>query len=265
MSYENEISKMRWSFSRVTTYDQCPYEWYLRYILNDDDEYPEEENYYAQVGGLVHEVLALVYKKKISTEEAVDYFIDHFDQMVTETTKDSVMDTTFNACVDYFSDESNMSKLIDEMKIIGVEQYFSIEMNENTFIGYIDLLLQDSDGELILVDHKSSEYPFKTNGEIKTSARSFEKYKKQLYLYATWVHEKYGKWPKELWWNHFKDKGKIAKIPFDINEYNDAIEWFSERVNTIKNDVDFEAKKEWFYCNKLCAYRNVCEYNEEYE
>jgi hypothetical protein len=84
------------------------------------------------------------------------------------------------------------------------------------FVGYIDLLLRDKrDGKIVVLDHKSTEYPFKLDGGIKKKLQdSFAKYKKQMYLYAYAVHEEYGEYPKEMTWHHFKDGGKLATIPF---------------------------------------------------
>lgn len=264
--YKNETSSMRWSFSRVTTYDQCPYEWYLHYIVNDNDLYPEEENYYAQVGKYVHNVLEKVFKAELSVDDAFDYYVDHFDENVTERTSYSSMDKTFDACADYFLDINNIKHLTDGMDIVGVEKKIEFEIEGKKFIGYIDLLLKDrKDGKLIVLDHKSSEYPFKHDGGVKANAKSFSKYKKQLYLYSLWVKENYGEFPKLLAWNHFKDGGKLATIPFSIDEYNESIEWFKSEVSAIMADDEFNANKEFFYCNNLCSFRNCCEYKEEEE
>lgn len=263
-SYLNEINDMRWSYSRVTAYEQCPYAWYLQYIVNDDDEYPQEENYYSQVGGFVHRILAMVFEGKLKAEEAFSYFINNFDSNVPAITYGNVMDSTYDKCAEYLSDPDNINKLISGYEIIGIEQKAEFVLDGHKFIGFIDLLLRDKeDGKLVIVDHKSGEYPLKANGKVKANAKSFEKYKRQLYLYARWVKEKYGEFPKELAWNHFKDGGKIARIPFDIDEYNEAIAWFMSEISAIKSDEEFEPKKDFFYCNNLCAFRSSCEYKDE--
>lgn len=264
MSYSNEIDGMRWSYSRVTAYEQCPYEWYLHYIVQDEDEYPEEQNYFAQVGGFVHKILAKVFDGKLNADDAFNYFIENFDYNVTTTTYGNIMDSTYEKCAEYFSDADSIKNLVGNCDIVGVEQKAEFELEGRKFIGFIDLLLRDKyDNRFVVVDHKSGEYPFKANGEVKANAKSFDKYKKQLYLYAHWVHEKYGEFPKTLAWNHFKDGGKVASIQFDEDEYKDAISWFTSEIERIKQDEDFEPKKDYFYCNNLCAFRNSCEYKDE--
>lgn len=265
MRYKDEIDNMTWSFSRVTTYEQCPYEWYLRYILQDDDEYPQEPNYYAQVGSFVHKILEKVYNKKLKADDAIEYYLEHFDENVTAYAPSNVKDKTFESCAEYLSD-TDLINQFKRFKIVGVEQRVEFEIDGRKFTGFIDLLLQDKKtGELTIVDHKSSAYPFNKNGTVKASAKSFEKYKKQLYLYAHWVKEKYGEFPKTLAWNHFKDGGKIARIEFNKNEYDEAIKWFMDEIKAVNSDDSFEPQMDYFYCNNLCAYRNVCEYREEDE
>lgn len=266
MSYREEIERMTWSFSRVTTYDQCPYEWYLHYILKDADEYPEEQNFYAQIGGYVHEILAMVLENKLKAEDAFDYYVDHYDENVTETTFPNVMDNTFDKCADYLMDADKLNSLKNDFEIVGVEKKAVFTINGKKFLGFIDVLAKSKeDGGYIVIDHKSAEYPFTKSGNIKSSARSFEKYKRQLYLYAHWVKEQYGEFPKLLVWNHFKDGGQLAIIKFDINEYQEAINWFCDKINVIEADEEFDANKEYFYCNNLCPYRNTCEYKDEEE
>ena len=63
--------------------------------------------------------------------------------------------------------------------------------------GFIDLLVRDrNDGRLIVVDHKSKSR-FKSDQEL-------ELYGFQPYLYAEWVLQTYGEYPKELVFNLFR-------------------------------------------------------------
>jgi hypothetical protein len=113
------------------------------------------------------------------------------------------------------------------------------------------------------VDHKSAAYPFKKDGKsvLKKSERTFNSYKKQMYLYAYAVYQEYGKYPTEIWWNHFKDN-KIAKIKFDMNDYNEAIAWLETTIEEIKKEEEFGETADFFYCSNICEYRNCCEYRE---
>lgn len=252
-----------WSYSRTTCFMNCKYEFFLQYIVDDDDLYPAEDNYYAQVGSFVHEILAMVFKKELSVDDALEYFIDNYDNYVFYKVRESTMNKTLGLIADYFA-----SLDLDWLKdyyVIGVELEVKFKVGDHSFIGYIDLLLRDKrDGKIVVLDHKSSPYPFKKNGEVKkNSEHSFNLYKKQMYLYCHAVKQLYGEFPKEITWNHFKDGGKLATIPFSQDEYKDTIKWFKKTIKAIQKEKDFEPTQDFFYCNNLCNFRAVCEYNNQ--
>ena len=68
--YKEELEKMRWSFSRVKSYIQCPYGFYLKYIVNDE----ESDNFYAFMGKTMHECLERIFKKERTIDESIEDF-----------------------------------------------------------------------------------------------------------------------------------------------------------------------------------------------
>ena len=76
---------MRWSYSRLSSYRNCPYEFYLNYILNDPDLYLPEGNFYAENGSLGHEVLEKVFRKELSADQAAEYYVDHLYELCYKT------------------------------------------------------------------------------------------------------------------------------------------------------------------------------------
>lgn len=257
--YKNEIDKMVWSHSRLTTYEHCKYEFYLNYLINNPDLYLCEGNYYAEVGSFVHEIIEKIHNKELSLDEAPQYFVDHFDDNVFYRTKQSTMDKTYESCANYLAEED--FSWLENYEIIGVEQEVNFDIKGYKFVGFIDLLVRDkSDGKLIVIDNKSSEYPFRLDGKVKAKVKlSFESYKQQMYLYSYAIKDKYGEYPKLIMWNHFKDR-KIATIPFDEKECNAAIEHILATIKDIENEDVFEATVDFFYCTHLCNFRNSCEY-----
>ena len=258
--YKNEIDKMCWSYSRLISFENCKYEFYLNYIVNDADEYLPEGNYYAEVGNFVHEILAKILEGKLAPNEALCYYIDNFENNVFYKTNQSIMDKTFETCANYFSIVD--FSFLKDYEILGIEKKIKVKIAGYNFIGFIDLLLRDKkDNKIIIVDHKSSKYPFNKSGGIKKAAKSkFDSYKKQMYLYSVYVKEKYNEFPKELVWNHFKDN-KFATIPFSKTEYNEIIKWFTDTIHTIEQEQDFYPNESnYFYCHNLCNFRNSCEY-----
>ena len=250
----------RWSYSRASCYSNCPYEFYLQYIVSDDDLYLSEGNYYAEVGSFVHEILAMIFSGQLDRDDALEYFMDHYHENVFYQTTESIMSGTYRKICDYLSDID--FDWMRDYEVVGVEQEVNFELCGHRFVGFIDLLLRDkNDGSFAVLDHKSSAYPLKANGTVKNaSAASFDKYKKQMYLYCYAVKEKYGKLPKRIIWNHFKDGGKLAIIPFSDKEYEDTMNWFKDTITSAECEERFEPNMDYFYCNNLCNFRHSCEY-----
>lgn len=257
--YADLISKMRWSYSRLTSFSQCKYGFYLAYIVKDDDLYLNEGNFWAEAGVLVHEILERFFKKEITQQEAAEYFRDHFWDSICYKVKPELMKKKYEQCLDFF-ENSDLSWL-DSYEVLGVEKEIKLTISGYDFIGYIDLLLRDKrDGRLIILDNKSSEYFFTKSGKVKESARhSFEKYEKQMTLYSRGVYEEYGEYPKELHWLHFMDRGKRSIVQFDLHKYEDAVRWLIDQIHEIENEDDFPANYEFFYCKNLCGFRSSCE------
>lgn len=253
-------NKTCWSYSRTTCFGHCKYEFYLDYVVHDDKQYLSEGNYYAEVGSFVHDILAQIFNGELKVEDALNYFVDNYNDNVFYRVKKSTMDKTFDIIADYFAELD--IDWVKDYDILGVELKTNFNVNEYNFIGFIDLLLRDKrDGKIVVLDHKSSEYPFKLNGDVKkNSQHSFDLYKKQMYLYCHAVNQMYGEFPKEITWNHFKNGGKFATIPFDKKEYEDTIKWFVDTIETIGKEKDFEPSEDFFYCHNLCNFRNSCEY-----
>ena len=259
MANDNE-SKTRWSYSRATCFGHCAYEYYLNYVVHDDELYLSEGNYYAEIGSYVHEILALIFSGELKQEEAYRYFLDHYDEHIFYMAKLSTMTKTKAAILEYFMN-LDLSWL-DAYDILGVELEVNFKVGPHDFIGFIDLLLRSKKtGKITVLDHKSSEYPFKQNGELKKkSEASFSLYKKQMYLYCHAVKQLYGEFPEEIIWNHFKDGGSLARIPFNEKDYKEALDWFSNTVSEINQEEEFKPKQDYFYCSNLCNFRNSCEY-----
>lgn len=253
----------RYSYSKLTLHEHCPYAYYLGYKLTDEERdmsgYLAEGNYYAENGSLVHDIHAKYFCGEIPIDDLALYYIEKYDNEVFYKVKESIMKKTFECCADYFSNVD-----FDWMKgyeIVGVELKVELEIYGYKYIGFIDLLLRNKEtGEFWIIDHKSSSYPFKKDGGVLAkSKKDFESYKKQMYLYCHAVKELYGEFPKKISWNHFKES-KIATIDFNIKEYENALNWFINTIHVIEKDKEFEPKIDFSYCSNLCDYRNCCEY-----
>lgn len=257
MSYKAELDAMIWSFSRLHSYEQCPYKFYLSYIEEDKGI----DNFYAENGKILHSIHEKILKNELQIEKCIEYYLDEFD-CITENEKPNIMKNTKEACISYL-ENLDLSQL-DDYEILGIELQVNTKIGKYNMIGYIDLLLKNkTTQEIIILDHKSAKYMMKKNGIdiLKGKEDDLLAYKRQLYLYSKYVIENYGT-PTYLVWNHFKDN-KICKVDFIEEEYKATIDWFKKLLKNIYKDKEFKASKSFVMCNSLCGYRKSCVYKNE--
>lgn len=139
----------------------------------------------------------------------------------------------------------------DKYEILGVEQSFVQDIEDWTFTGIIDLILQDENGKLIIRDYKSK-------AEFKNDKEKTE-YARQLYLYSMYVEEKFGRPPDELQFLMFR-KQNLITISFNKSDYNEAIEWAKNTVRMIRCALEFPPRCDEFYANNLCNHREYCKF-----
>lgn len=235
-----------WSFSRISTYDTCPYEFYLVYKQGAESE----QNVFAQYGSYVHSILEKYYNDELTEFDLSDYYREHYKEEVNLTFPKFINGDKYFA--DAYAYLSNITSVKDKYNILGVEKFIKTKINGYNFNGIIDLLLEDKETkDLVVYDHKSK-------GEFK-SKKELANYARQLYLYSHWVKETYGKFPTLLIFNLFR-KGEEIVIPFKEEDYNATLEWFTSKIEEINLTEEYSAKKKSdFYCKNLCGVRNLCE------
>ena len=249
-----------WSFSTLHSYENCPYGFYLKKV---DKSEINEGNFYAEAGSFLHDINAKLFDGTLKIDDAIDYYIDNYENNVVYTAKQSTMEKKYNQGIEYL-----VSFDVEKMKnydVLGVEKEVNFEIEGNKFIGFIDLLLRDKKTKkILLVDHKSLDHFMKKDGTpLKNQLPHFEAYSKQMYLYSKAIYEEYGEYPDRIIWNHFFDQ-QITDIPFNINDYEDSLKWAVNVISEIYKDKKFNAKQTYMMCKVLCGYRNSCCYaNEE--
>lgn len=258
MSYAKIIDEMTFSFSRIHAYEQCKFLFYLKYIEGREGE----SNFYAANGKAMHEVFEEVLTEKISIDDCTTAYAEKFD-LICETEKQSIMDSTYEKCMDYLAEIEPIDK--DKYEIIGVEMKLDFKVGKCKFVGYADLVVKDIEtNEVILVDHKQAGHFLKKDGTpLKNQLDNFLSYKKQMYLYCKGLKDQYGIQVDKIVWHHFKDLGQVTVIPFVQEEQDETVEWAKKLIAKIKRDKTFEHKESYLMCKSLCDYRNDCEYLEE--
>lgn len=212
----------------------------------------------------MHETLEKYFKGELAPYETEDYFAFGFTAGIhydfPKNKYVDLSDSYYQKGLEYLN---NLDFDFDKYEILGVEKRITFEISGIKMTGFIDLLLKDKEtGEIIVVDHKSANLKFKKNGEIyKKDAEHYEQFKRQLYIYSKAVIEEFGK-VDYLAWNLFKQE-EIHKIPFDEDEYEEALSWAINTINQIRQEILFlPNSSNDFYCREICNYRNNCEYNQ---
>lgn len=245
-----------WSYSRLSSYESCPYQWYLNYIENREGC----SNWYAENGSAVHETLEKVAKGIIDIADAGEYYLV-LTQYNSEYVRESTRDKTENQCLDFFA-EYDFS-LFTNYQIVDAEEEINFSVGDYNFHGFIDLHLKDNEGNHIIVDYKSASDTLKKNGEPKKQfSDTWDGYKKQALLYACGIYQQYKTYPKTLKWLLFRDQ-KVVSIDFDEEDCETVQQWAINTIHNIENDEEFLPKKNYLMCNQLCDFRLSCEYKNE--
>ena len=256
------LDTMTWSFSRLNSFYNCPYEWKLRYI----DCNKSENGFFGEYGSLIHKILEKYEKGELSLFELNDYYEEHFSENVPHDAPPNkyvdIKQSYYEKGLDYFN---NIDLDLDKYEVLGVEKEVRFQIAGKDFVGYIDLLLKEKEtGKIIILDHKSASIKILKNGKVsKSDQEHVREFIRQLCLYAIPIIEEYGH-VDELWWNLFKDKNWL-KMPFNKEDYDEAIQWAEDTLKLI------ETEKEWlpnnsssYDCNYLCGQRNhACEYKPQ--
>ena len=76
----------------------------MNYIINDDEQYLREGNYYAEVGSFVHKILEMIFKGELTQDDALQYYLDNYKNNVLYKVKNkSTMDKTYALLADFFA------------------------------------------------------------------------------------------------------------------------------------------------------------------
>lgn len=260
---EKKIDDMVWSFSRINSFHTCKYMWYMTYI----DKNIGVQNGHAEAGTLMHELMEDLANNKCCLWDLVDEWKNRFNSDVISkfmyNKYVNLKDKAFNNGVNFlesFEGFDDIGKVVSVEEKVETILHDDVSNKDYKFIGYIDLLLQDSDGRYIVLDHKSKS-GFK-KGKVKgNTVDEQHDYARQLYCYAKFVKEKYGEYPKELIFNMF-NKQEFIHIPFNEGDFNEAISWCCEVIRGIYDEIEFEPTVDYMFCHYLCGQRNQCDYKD---
>lgn len=242
-----------YSFTQLQGYDECKYAFYLKRIEKREEE---ATNAFAEKGSLIHSLLDEWAKGLLSKAD----MIEEYDRRYGEEVQTAWPRMMKGYAQKAYQQGYEFLRDFDEFagyNIIAAEEKYNSEItlsdgSTRPFVGIIDLIVrEESTNDLIIFDHKSK-------GKQSFKKAEDEMYM-QLYMYAQYVHEKYGEWPAKLGFHLFNQEGLKVTRPFEMTEYERVMKWAANRIEQIEEAsiVDWLECKEKpdFYCWELCGYR----------
>lgn len=253
------IDGIVFSYSSVSTFENCPYSFKLTYI----DALPREKNFFSDFGLLVHDCFEQFFGDKLSYFELSDYYKKQFDVFVTSVPPQypAGMLERYRENGQEFFDNFFFEK--DNYEMLFVEDTIDLQIGDVLFTARPDLVLIEKEtGKHILLDYKTST-PYridKRNGKEIVDNQKIAGYLKQMYLYTHAVMQKYQIKISEIkiWYPRLN---RIDTYVWDEKEETKVIKWLNETVKKIKNETDFTYdNSSKYFCQNLCGVRDFCEY-----
>lgn len=239
------------SFSELTTYDRCPYDFWIRNICGYNAGVPPAFGY----GTNIHNILNIIHNVYIKTEKIpnnneIERLVDNVFHLryATEAISKNMRKSALKIIKNYVKIQKGEFK-----KILETEKRFEFVIDDALISGQIDLLKKlDESGnvqEVEIID-------FKTEGEKAKKPYAMD-YEKQLRLYALACMKSLGLNPKKAVIHHL-DKNlfnKRTKVDISEEKLEDTKKGINETVTKIL-DKKFTSNQ-GSLCSD-CDYKYIC-------
>lgn len=247
-----------YSHSKISTYENCPYQYKLKYIDKVEAETPTTIE--AFIGDMVHQTLELLYKnkkfkKRIAKSTILKFYNSIWEKnfsddiLIVKADKENVTAENYRKMgMKFISDYFDRMRPFEQMTILGLETQDRMTLPDgNQWHVRIDKLGCDRDGNYFVCDYK-------TNSKMKDQEEADED--RQLAMYSIWVKDK------------FKD-AKSVKLIWHMLAFNkDAIsERTDEQLEKLQNDIceiikeienaDEFPRRQTALCD-YCVYKEMC-------
>lgn len=251
------IDDMTWSYSRLESYLSCPYKFYLTYIA-----YPEprgEEMFYASYGTFCHDLIKRYYRHEIKADELAGEYLAGYQQNV-KGFRPKGSDKWMEQGLEYFRGFRPLP-----YEVLAVEQKYDFSVAGYQFTGIIDYLGRGEDGELYIVDNKSSDISPRSHRTKPTRKdEELDRKLRQLYLYSIPVASVYGRVPAGLCFNCFRTKVFVGN-KYEPEAFSKTVKWAVRTIEEIRDAESFPPRCDYFYCHNICGYMEECCYAQEAE
>lgn len=283
----NQIEQNKnYSFSKISTYLQCPKMYELQFIKNVVEF---KETIYTAFGSAIHKAIEMSIKKKYDYEDSLVIFeyelknkINKMDPRESQLIFINEWIKKGKDILKFYFDNYYKKIKSGEMEVIGVENYFSYEIKPGVFYnGIIDLFCKCNEKViekqkipviktlnsgiqkkvLQTIINKNNKIVYKI---IDWKTGSIKSDKLQLLSYTIPIFLQNGILTNEINYVYLKHK-KEVKESVNINKINDT----KVKIISIINNILADIKSNQFnMCldKKICKYCNVKKYcDKEFE
>lgn len=239
-----DFGNKRWSFSNLSSFNQCRYTWYEQKVLG----VKSEGNFHAYVGTSFHKVMEDYYKFILAGGK-----IDLVSHKLTLTQKlaSKLSKNPYGSQVSEIIRNGSYRNTLESIwyhvpfrGVTAVERYIEFEVAGVKFCGYIDIDMKDG----------HADWKSKWDGW---------KYMHQQVLYAYGKYLIDGTPPQKFYIPQYKKNMDVEEVPIKKSDVDKAVKWVGQTVEHIKyalENYDFpKSPNDSFYCSSLCS-SNTCEF-----
>ena len=237
-----------WSFSRISSFDQCPMAFKLTYL----DEVEGHNNAFAEYGTLCHSCLEHYMKGKTPVFALAEEFEERYDEEVTGAWPPfpaGLGGKYFEQGMNFFENWEGIDESVYE--IVDAEKSFAVDVGGNTVVGVIDAVLRRRDnGHLVVWDWKSKSY-----AQMK---KDLNEYRNQLYIYAMGCKHLYGEYPESIAFYLFRED-KLVEEQFSEEALEKTRSWIIDTIERIKNASEYVVSPSGYFCKYICSVSDHCD------
>lgn len=241
------VKNEMWSFSKINSYLNCPYGFYLNYIIKNKNRV---NNAFAEYGTIIHNIEERYVKGELFNWDLNDEFIKLFSKMKHRFPYNkyvNLKEAYFNQGKEYFNNYEG----IGSNQLLEVENRHLFNVGEYRCQGYIDRVVKNNQGEIIIEDIKTSK-PYK--------GKDLRDKIKQLYLYSTPIYNRYNKYPDKLRFIFTREQDEYVE-DFSMDEFEKTEQWVINVIGLIAKEEKWKANNSSeFFCKELCGQRLNCDY-----
>jgi DNA helicase-2/ATP-dependent DNA helicase PcrA len=142
------------SYTSLSTYDECPRQHYLEYVVNGFPDYRETGDDFGggatqrDVGLLFHDTAEQAAHENVRT---VERWYDICERLAKQRHATDALPAA-KECIDrYFELE------VSEYEVVDAERDFELDLDGMDLVGSIDVVYRTPEGELLVVDYKATE------------------------------------------------------------------------------------------------------------